>query len=154
MAIPSLENFRSDIAKQQNGSLSPRANLRLRIRVTCIQGDGIRHFCAVSASSVGSDGASLNSVQKLGCISNAAKDCLPNIMTETKLSVPIDVNLVSKGCAILSSCTCNWMNEYPDCSYEIFSGHILLLEAGANLRIRMNLLFITLRPWKRVSTDT
>lgn len=67
-------------------------------------------------------------------------------MTETKLSVPIDVNLVSKGCAILSSCTCNWMNEYPDCSYEIFSGHILLLEAGANLRIRMNLLFITLRP--------
>lgn len=96
MAIPSLVNFRSDIAKQQNGSLFPRANLRLQIRVTCIQGDGIRHFCTVSASSVGSDRASPNSIQKLGCISNAAKDCLPNIITETKLSVPIDFNLVSK----------------------------------------------------------
>jgi hypothetical protein len=97
MAIPSLENFRTHIARQQNGSLSPGANLCLQVRIPCILEDGIRHFSAQCLLQVcGVDGASPNSAQKLASISNVANDFLSNMITNTKLSVPANVSLVKK----------------------------------------------------------
>lgn len=64
------------IARQQTRSLSPRANPRLQVRITCSNRDVIGHFCKVAASAVRSDGASPNSLQKLGPISDHSKGCL------------------------------------------------------------------------------
>lgn len=44
-AIPSPENFRSLIAKQQDHSVSPIVSLHLQVRITCRNRDVIRSFC-------------------------------------------------------------------------------------------------------------
>lgn len=82
---------------------SPRAKLCLQVRIPCILGDGIRHFSAQRLLQACGVMEQAEQYPEVRIYLNAANDFLSNIINKTKLPVPVDVSLVSKGWDILPS---------------------------------------------------